>query len=299
MAVTLASDIAFVPKVWSDHINAYFVKKLVFGAFALQNNTLQRAPGETINFPYFKSIGDAEEPTESGDLAISALADDAFSATVKEIGKAVGFTDKSLRKSAAERDLIFAEAQQQIGRVLAEKVDADLVTEMNANGNYTAGFVGAAFASGTCTVANLLTGKIVGFGDRADEANVIFMHSLHYLAMMKDSGTGFLKADANDPMYNVPGFMGRLFGAAIVVTDNVPAGPTVDSKKSWYSYTCKPNAYGFMVAEDVTFEKDRDILARQTIISATQWYAVKGFHGKVATDDKRIVRNLFVTEVAA
>lgn len=296
---TQASDIVFVPKVWSDHINAFFLKKLVFGAFALQNNTLTRAPGETINFPYFKSIGAAEEPGETDDLTVDALSDDSFSATVKEIGKSVGFTDKSLRKAAADRDIIFNESQMQIGRVLAEKVDADLITEINTSGNYTAGFVGTAYASGQCTVANLLTGNMLSFGDRSNETQVIFMHSLHYLSMMKDTTTGFLKADANDPMYHVPGFMGRIFGAAIVVTDTVPAGPTVDTKKSWYSFSCKANAYGFITAEDVTFERDRDILARQTIISATQWYAVKGFHGKVSADDKRIARNLFVSEVAA
>lgn len=299
MAATQASDVVFVPKVWSDHITAYFNKKLVFGAFALKNDQLTRSPGETVSFPYFKAIGDAEEPAENADLTVSALADDAFTATVKEVGKAVGFTGKSLRKSAADRDTIFDEAQNQMARVIAEKVDADIITEINSNGNYTAGLVGTAFATGACTAANLLTGRTLAFGDRGDEAEVIFMHSLHFLSMMKDSGAGFIKADANDPMYLVKGFMGRIFGAAVVVTDSVPAGGTVDGKKTFYSFTCKPKSYGFIVAEEIMFEQDRDILARQSIITATQWYAVKGFHGKVHADDKRVCRNLFVTEVAA
>jgi hypothetical protein len=128
---------------------------------------------------------------------------------------------------------------------------------------------------------------------------VIFLHSLHYLSMMKDTTTGFLKADANDPMYNVPGFMGRLFGCAIVVTDQVPAAADIATKKAYQAFICKPNAYGIITAEEMMMENDRDILARETIITATQWYAVKAFHAKISADDKRILRATFVTEVAA
>jgi len=300
MPGTVASDFAFVPKVWKDHITAYFNSKLVFGAFAVTDDTLTQAPGETVTFPYFKAISAAENPAETADLTIDKLTDDSFTATVAEVGKAVSFTDKSLRKSGAKADKIFDEAQMQIGRVIAEKVDLDLVTEMNTGGNYDVGFTGAAAdATGFCTVSNLFRQKTISFGDRSNEAEVIFMHSLHYLSMVTDTNTGMLKADANDPMYLVPGFMGRLFGAAVIVTDNVPVGPTVATKKSFYSFTCKKNAIGYMLANDLIFEKDRDIIARETIITATEWYAVKAFHAKIGATDKRISRALFVTDVAA
>jgi hypothetical protein len=58
---TQATDFAFAPKVWQDHIMAYFDRKLVYGAFALRDDSLKAAPGLTQNFPYFKAIGDAEE----------------------------------------------------------------------------------------------------------------------------------------------------------------------------------------------------------------------------------------------
>lgn len=298
MAGTVAADFAFAPKVWSDHISAYFAKKLVFGAFATMDNTLTQQPGETVSFPYFKAIGAAEDADEATDLTIDNLEDDSFSATVKEVGKAVSFTDKSLRKSAAARDRIFDEAQSQIARVHAEKVDADIITEINTNGNYTQGYT-SADATGLCTVSTLFQARILGFGDRVNEAAVIFMHSLNYLSLVKDTGAGFLKADANDPMYNVPGFMGRLFGAALVVTDTCPQATDIASKKAFQCFICKPNAYGIMTAEEMQMEKDRDILARVSVVSSTQWYAVKAFHAKIAATDKRIVRATFVSEVAA
>lgn len=298
MAETRAPDFLFTPKVWSDHIQAYFSRKLAFGAFAMRNDTLTRQRGETIHFPFFKAIGAAEEPLETADLTVDNLEDDSFNATVKEVAKAVGFTDKSLRVSAAELNQIFGEAQNQIAQVLAEKVDSDIITEINTGSNHTVGFTAAA-AADVCTLGNLFTAKTIAFGDRASEASVIFMHSLHHLSMIKDSNSGFLKADANDPMYRVPGFEGRLFGAAVVVNDNVPQGADVGGKKSYYAYICKPNAYGIMLAQEPKFEKDRDILARITYITATHWYAVKAFHGKVAASDKRICRALFATEVNA
>jgi len=47
MAATVSTDFTFEPKVWKDHIRAYFDKKLVFGAIAMQDDTLKGAPGET------------------------------------------------------------------------------------------------------------------------------------------------------------------------------------------------------------------------------------------------------------
>lgn len=298
MTGTVAADFAFVPKVWSDHVSAFFVKKLVFGAFATPDNTLTQQPGETVSFPFFKAIGAAEDAVEANDLTIDNMTDDSFSATVKEVGKAVSFTDKSLRKSAASRDRIFGEAQDQIGRVHAEKVDADLVTEINTVGNFVQGYT-SADATKLCTVSSVFEARIIGFGDRTNEAAVIFMHSLNYLNMVQDSTAGFLKADANDPMYNVPGFMGRLFGAALVVTDLVPAAANIGLNKAFQCFICKPNAYGIMTAEEIQMEKDRDILARVSVVSATQWYAVKGFHGKISALDKRICRATFATSILA
>lgn len=82
MGATQSGDFAFSPKVWQEHISAYFDKKLVFGAYALQDNTLTAAPGETVNFPYFKAIGAAQEPAQDEGLAVDKLQDDSFSATV-------------------------------------------------------------------------------------------------------------------------------------------------------------------------------------------------------------------------
>lgn len=292
MPATRSTDWSFSPKVWNDHISAYFDRKLVYGQYAMKDDTLTREPGETVNFPYFKKIGDAEEPAETEGLTVDNLEDDSFSATVKEVGKAVGAKDKAVMSSAARRERIFGEAQAQIARVMAEKVDRDLVTELNTSGNYETGFT-ATGSGDTFTISNFNKMLITAFGDKADESVVVFIHSQNELSLLNDSTAGFLKADANDPMWGTPGFRGRLLGNAVVVVDTVPAGSDVGGKTTNYVFACKPNAFGFMLKQDMNPEQDRDILAREWVWAATMWYAVKAFHAKIATDDLRIARGLF------
>jgi hypothetical protein len=298
MSATKSTDWNFSPKVWQDHIAAYFDRKLVWGSVALRDDTLMGSPGDTVNFPYFKAIGDAEEPAEDVGLTVDNLSDDSFSCSVKEVGKAVGAKDKALVKSAASRERVFSEAQSQIGRVMAEKVDKDLIAEINTSGNYEVGFVASA-ASDVATVSNINTARVTAFGDKAEQAGVIFMHSLHQLSLLNDTGSGFLKADATDPMYGVPGFAGRLLGMAVVIADTCPRGSDVGGKKAYYSFMMKPNAYGIITKADMNPEQDRDILAREWIWTATMWYGVKAFHAKISADDKKIARALFATSVNA
>jgi N4-gp56 family major capsid protein len=296
MSSTGASDVNFVPKVWSDHIQAYFSRKLVLGQLAAMDNTLEANPGETVNFPYFKNIGDVEEPTESQGLNVDSLQDDAFSVTVKEVGKAVGWKDKAYRKSAASKMDQEAEAQRQIARVFAEKVDKDLIALMASGGNFTSGFTAAANTD-KCTVRTILQGKINAFGDRHDESVAIAMHSLNFADMMNDSTTGFLQGNSLDPMWGMPGFQGRLLGMALFTLDQVTEVAAIGGKRSFESYIFKANPFGIYMAQQLQMEKDRDILHRETIVAATMWYGVLSLHQKVSANDKRICKNIFASNV--
>lgn len=288
MTATTSADFVFEPKVWSDHVKAYFDKKLVFGQFALRDKTLEAdASGLTVNFPYFKAIGDAEEIAENVALTVDKLSDDSFSCTVFEIGKAVGFKKKAFKKSGASQDKILQEATEQIGRVHAEKVDAKLLTEIETS--HTAGFTATADAD-VMNVKNLATAKIKAFGDKSMEAVVVFMHSLQHLDLMVDPTAGFLKADANDPLAMVSGFMGRLLGMAVIVNDQMtsiaPAGGI--TKTRYRAIFCKENAYGIMEKQGMEFDTDKDILARELLITGNEFYGVKNFDRKISNLDKRI-----------
>lgn len=98
MASTESSDFAFDPKVWQDHFMAYFDDKLVYGAFAVRDNTLvAEGTGLTVNFPYYNKIGGAEKIGENVALTVDNMSDDSFFATVFEVGKAVGIKKKAFK----------------------------------------------------------------------------------------------------------------------------------------------------------------------------------------------------------
>lgn len=296
MAATVSTDFVFQPKVWKDHIQAYFQKKLVFGAIAVVDNTLMQQPGTTINFPYFETIGAVEEPLETAALSVDNLSDNSFSATVKEVGKAVGVKKKAFKVSAASSERIVEEINMQLGRVHAEKIDADLVTEISTGGNFVNGYT-ASVAGDTMDIRKILKAKVSAFGDKHDEAIAIQMHSRQFADMMVDTTAGFLKADATDPMYGLAGFTGRLLGMALFVSDQVPANAQIGGADAYKAYIHKINPYGIMMKQDMELESDYDLLNREWLFTSNQWYAVKSFHGKIAAVDYRTAE--MITTVSA
>lgn len=301
--MTKSTDLVFVPQVAEGHIHAHFDRKLGLAQLAVMDKTLTGAPGETVTFPYWKKMGDAQEPDEDEGLDVDVLADDKFSVTVKEIGKAAGWSDKARRKSGAGKtpsevlDAFRTEAYSQLGTLFAEKVDKDIITLISNSSNYKDGFT-AAGASDKLTIASLLDLKIGAFGDKQDKSIAVAMHSLCFATLMKDSSAGFLKADATQPFYGAPGYMGLLLGQALFVLDSMPQVSSVGSKKTFAAYVFKADPFGISVAQEMNPEEDRDILMRQGVIAATMWYGMTGLHGKIAADDLRIGRGTFASEVA-
>jgi hypothetical protein len=281
MPATVSTDFVFEPKVWKEHISAFFRDKLVFGAIAMSDDTLAQEPGTTINFPYFKKVGAAEEPAETASLTVDNIEDDSFSATVKEVGKAIGVKKKAFKVSAARTERIIQEITSQIARVHAEKVDDDLLAEFSGVGNHIAPTLTISGAN----VRSINEGKVLAFGDLHTDAIALQIHSLDMLSVMNDTTAGLLKADATDPMYGVPGYRGRLLGMAVFENDKVAAGA---------AYVHKMDPYGYIMKQDMELESDYDVLAREWVFTGNQWYAVKSFHAKIAANDYKSAKLTWV-----
>jgi len=282
MPATVAADFSFQPKVWQDHIMAYFDRKLVYGAFALRDDSLTAAPGLTQNFPFFQQIGAAQTPSEDEGLIVDNLTDNSFSVTCSEVSKAVGVSKKAFKVSAARTERIIQEVQEQIGRVMAEKVDQDLYTALASS--YTTGYTAPGSSSqstpvGAMNIRTLNIGKIVAFGDKHKDSIVTFMHSLQFLDMMTDSTAGFLVANALDPMFMVEGFEGRLGGVAVISVDTVGKNTNgqINSINAYDAWVLKANAIGFMVKQEMEVESDYDMLHRQWVYAGDQWYGTRSF----------------------
>ena len=186
---------------------------------------------------------------------------------------------KAFKVSAARTERIIEEITANIGRVHAEKVDSDLLAEFSAVGNKTVVNVGAG-----ATIQKINQGKVTAFGDLHTDAMALQINSLDMLAIVNDNNTGFLKADANDPLIRVAGFAGRMLGMAVFEADKVTQGSC---------YVHKMDPYGFMIKQDMELESDYDILSREWVFTGNQWYAVKSFHAKIDAADLKTAEIVF------
>jgi N4-gp56 family major capsid protein len=257
---TLKSDM-IVPEVFGDIVTAKFKGKLVIANFALTDTTLVGNPGDTVHFPKWNPIGDAEDLEEDVAMVPEVLTSSDADATVKEVGKAVVISDQALLSSIGDP---LDEAGAQVGKVVARKIDADLVSE---------------------AVTNCPEGRVVDtndefyekvadakslWGDEAEEISVLLVHSKMYTALLKDAN--FISADKYPAGVLITGAIGTLYGVPVMITDRVPYDTETGIATS---IMLERNALGYITKRAPIVETGRDILKRNTIITTNVHYAVK------------------------
>jgi len=335
MAVTKRGDFNFENQVRLEHAQAYFRKKLLWSKFAEKFvMDFNKKAGEKLDVPYFDKMGAAEKPMEDARLAVDNLADNSFSATVYEAGKAWGITDAGRVRKAMTEKLWEQTAEGQAVRVMAELVDADALAVLNnagssntdgASGNEPAGhdslddtkdititsvFTGkkgadtAAFKAMELNVRDFQESLTEAFGDRQDEAKYSVMHSRSWTSMITDSVAGLLKADANSPFQGLNEYKGNFLGKETFMIDNVPKGPvrtitdSAGTKQKYQTYkhmVFKPQPYLLVIKKDMLIEDSRDILGRIDISAATQWYCFTTLHKRVDSEDIRAMGKAYIT----
>ena len=302
--ITLPADFKFEPKVWSDHIKAFFDHALKLGAYAVKDDTLENnaRSGMTINFPFFKSIGPAETPKPNVSLIPDAISDDSFQCSVFEAGKAVAATTAAELSSAATKTDISAEIMRQMARVMAEKVDDLLNDEIHSYNRKAKGVIGAdrtkydnmimttvaTQAGDTMEPAKILQAKLLGFGERSEDAKVVFMHPAVFLDLQSHKESGFLKADANSPYNMISGAVGKMFNMDIVLSERCKKLPDqIGGKDAYVTHIHKANSFGIIQKQSVLVKHDEDILARTKLFASTQWFGVKSFDRKNHVKDNK------------
>ena len=257
---TLKTDM-IVPQVFGDIVTAKFKGKLVIANFALTDTTLVGNPGDTVHFPKWNPIGDAEDLTEDVAMVPEKLTSSDADATVKEVGKAVTITDQALLSSIGDP---LDEAATQVGKVVARKIDADLISEAVDNcPEERVVDTNDEFYEKVADAKSL-------WGDEAEEIAVLLVHSRMYTALLKDAN--FISADKYPAGVLITGAIGTLYGVPVMITDRVPYNTQTDVATS---IMLERNALGYITKRAPIVETGRDILLRNTIITTNVHYAVK------------------------
>lgn len=252
-----------IPEVFGDMVTAKFKGKLVIGNFALTDTTLVGTPGDTVHFPKFNAIGDAEDLTEDVAMVPEVLTSSDAEATIKEVGKAVTISDQAALGSVGNP---IDEATTQVGKVVARKIDKDLITEGITNCPSSRIILATDTEAFHLKVADAKS----LWGDEAEEITVLAIHSKMYTSLLKDAN--FISADKYPAGVLVSGAIGTIYGVPVMITDRVPYDATTGVAKS---LMLQQNALGYVTKRAPLIETGRDILKRNTTVATNVHYAVK------------------------
>lgn len=254
-----------VPDVWADMVQAKFKGAMILGTLATEDNTLEGKPGDTVSFPKWTALGEAEDLTEGTPMTPEQLGTDpGNSATIKEAGKAVELTDKSRLVAFGDP---YAETQRQLGVLIARKIDTDLRAAAEAPGVITVD------ASTEALSWDVMVSGIEKFGDEWDPDNMagLVIHSTQRAALLRDPN--FISADKLGAGAVIPrGVIGQAGGVNILVSNRLTtAGTGADT--TYNALLLRRGSLGLLYKRRPIVETDRDILARTTVVTTNVHYA--------------------------
>ena len=294
------------PQVMADMISAKITSKIVVTPFAKLDTTLQGVPGDTITVPQYSYIGDAVDVAEGVKADTVKLQTSTTTVKIKKAMKAVELTDESVLSGYGNP---VAETNNQIGKSIAAKVDADAMAALQ----------GAQLVYDGSSTAIKYAGIVDAIDVLDEEVNtdkVIFVHPKQVTQLRKDSD--FISADKYKSGVMLTGEIGMVANCRVVPSKKVPlhsewyyfdessgtattAGNIAEVQKTLPSakigdkvsksttpcYFCpivKLNqdseteddtaALTVYLKRDTNVETERDTLARKTDISADRFYAV-------------------------
>lgn len=255
------------PEVMGDMISAKLPKKIKVAPFATVDTTLEGVPGDTITVPSYEYIGDAEDVAEGVKMGVVKLQTTTKKAKVKKAGKATAITDEAVLSGYGDP---VGQAQIQLTKAIASKVDNDAMDALQTASMTYDGSKSVISYVGIVDAVDL-------FEEEDQMKKVLFIHPKQVTQIRKDED---FKDINKYPLKTVmTGTIGEISGCEVVPSKKVPLSGDV--------YTCpivkiqsdedvddETQALTIYLKRKAEVEKDRDILAKQTTISADEHYVV-------------------------
>ena len=269
------------PAVYAPLVREKFEGKIRVARMAtdlgyLQNTTV----GETVTFPKWKLLSDATDVTKGTPIDTESLDQDSSQATIKMVapkGTQIYDIDNLTILGNA-----INESAEQHGKLIARKLDADLITVA-----LTSDLKSATAAAKAITGAEMLTALTL-YGDERDTEDFagIVINSLllpSFIGMDEFTSTEkTFTADGNGIVRD--GLVGYFLGIPVFMTDK----GTFDSvANECVTLIIKKNSIGFMTKRDINVEEDREPSYKRSTIYTDMIYAV----ALLAEDGVVVVRN--------
>jgi N4-gp56 family major capsid protein len=283
MATTTASDL-IVPEVWGDAVMVSVQGSAVLLPLVDADDELVGQPGDTVHFPKFNYIGDADDLTEGVAMTPTKMSMSDSYATIKEAGKAIELTDTAVLTAIGRPN---DQARTQLALSIARKIDSDI--RAAAEYEHTNGGAGdpePTSAPLKITVTGPMSwgayvSAIALMGDEYEPADIvgIVLHSSQHVALLNDDK--FISSEsfgANAVIQR--GQVGAIGTVRVYVSDRGTAvtdvdGVTAGDQPGRKALIIKRGAIALKYKRRPIVETDRDILARTNVITTNVHYAVK------------------------
>lgn len=236
------------PEVMGTFLDKKMVDLIKFSPLAVMGYELQGNPGDTLSIPTWNYIGDAEDLGEGLEGNVTNLTATKSTVTVKKAVKNVGITDEA-RLSAYGDPM--GQIEHQLAVSLASKVDNDVLQAIKE----------ASPEEHTAEVFDIdfIADALVKFGEDLEETTFIYIHPKNYAILRKSPE--FVHV-ANGQVI-ISGQVGTVYGCPIVVSNKMEEGEV---------FLIRHGAIGIEVKREVTVEVERQVLKKQTIVSADRHY---------------------------
>lgn len=260
MATRLANLIN--PQVIADFIETKLVDNMVFAPLATIDYTLEGKAGDTISYPAYAYIGDAEVLGEASTLSVSTLTASMVSVKVHKIAKGVELTDEAILSGLGDP---IGEAVSQITLALASKVDNEMLATMASGVAST-----MTYQTSASTVAPSdtdITDALELFGEDIDGTKVAVVPPAVYTSMRKtgkDNGN-WIPASELSAEIAIKGAVGEYQGCQVIVSNKL--------KTSGNIFIVKPNALRLILKRGALVETDRDILKFCDVLTGSMHFA--------------------------
>ena len=262
-----------IPEVFADAVNAKLDSALRIGRVAFDATpSVPEAMqyGDTVHFPKLKRVVTASEVTKGTPIAPSEVDMADMSATIKQVGGAARVYDS---EAAQIKGLVMDNMVMQVAEAMATKIEADLVSAMDADIVYK-----QVAAEADAITADEVMAALGCFGDNVDTVNFagIVINSRLLPSFLKmDAFTSvektYNKAEQGNGLI-VDGVVGYFIGIPVILCNN---GTYDNEAKECKTYIVKRNALGYVFQRDIHIEEERESKLLATDIVASSLYAVK------------------------
>ncbi|NLD52741.1 MAG: N4-gp56 family major capsid protein [Clostridiales bacterium] len=240
--VTMKSNL-IIPQVISDLVDSHLGEGLSLLPLTQTDDSLTGKPGDTLQFPAFRSIGKAEAVAENGLVSAGVLSADTVSVTVKKYAKAVRITDEARLSGLGDP---LHEASRQLARSIDLAVDEALFDTLK-----TAPLNRRVPVNALSSEAIALALTLFGEDQEGDKVLLTDAQGFALLRMDPD----YLRGSDLGQQMVFSGAVGQIWGCQIVLSGKVKPDAALGEKQH---YILKPGALRLVNKTGTLVEVERE-----------------------------------------